>query len=335
MKACEILVMEDFEQIVAGRLYVQDDELAADSKEDYEILMENLLDEFDEEDPEKVLEKLPEKFSGLALRARIVEDASEDWDPSKREVAKDSEAQWRGLPLTIETEAGETRSGKDSNGKPWSVKMTHDYGELRGTKGVDGDPVDVFLGPDKDSEFVYVVHVLKSPHFQEFDEDKCFLDFPSEASARKAFFDNYTQPEFFGSLERFPVERFIEKVKSTAKKAKPISVVVDSAKDGVKTPWIGVDLDNTLALTLEGDYEPLKIGPPNPDIVEKVRQALQNGRTVRVFTARLSAEEPLRTRIRKAITDWTLEHVGQKLDSTNEKDFALEEIWDDKAKPIA
>lgn len=115
------------------------------------------------------------------------------------------------------------------------------------------------------------------------------------------------------------------------KKAKPISVVVDE----IRWPsWIGVDLDNTLEIPVEGDFNPLIIGPPNPAMVERVKKALQSGQTVKVFTARLAVEEPLRSQIRKVISKWTLQHVGQKLESTNEKDPGLIEIWDDRAKPI-
>lgn len=337
MKVCEILTMEDFEkgQIVAGRIYLQDGELVADAKAGNEQLLEGILDDLAEEEPEKAFAKLPERYSGWVVRARFVENAKDEWDPNSSEVvdgtAEEPRREWHGLPVNIETKAGETRSGTDAGGKSWSIKMSHDYGELKGTNSVDGDPIDIFLGPDADAEFVYVVHTMAPPDFEDFDEDKCFLNFPSEAAARKAFYDNYTQPEFFGSLERFPIDKFIEKVKSTAKKGKPISIVVDGTAEWPE--WIGVDLDGTLALLVE-NYQPLAIGPPNPSMVERVKKALQQNKAVKVFTARLAVEEPLRSQIQEAIASWTLAHVGVKLDSTNEKDPGMVELWDDRAKPI-
>jgi hypothetical protein len=92
------------------------------------------------------------------------------------------------------------------------------------------------------------------------------------------------------------------------------------------TPWIGVDLDGTLAEE-QDPFDPLTIGRPVPEMVRKVRQAVEDGVEVRVFTARL-ADKRLRDRIKQAIRDYTREHIGRELDSTNEKDPGLREIWD-------
>jgi phage-related protein (TIGR01555 family) len=126
---------------------------------------------------------------------------------------------WHGLDVSIENEAGSTRSGKNHDGSTWTVTMSHDYGYLRNTEGVDGDHVDCFIGPAENSDAVYVVHTLKAPLFIEYDEDKCFLNFASEADARSAFFKNYDRPEHFGSLDKVPVLKFIDKVLAT--KGKP------------------------------------------------------------------------------------------------------------------
>jgi hypothetical protein len=131
---------------------------------------------------------------------------SKDQHPIKKRL------KWHGLDISIETPAGETRSGKDASGKPWSVKMTHDYGYIRNTEGVDGDHVDVFLGHDPKAQFVYVVRTRKAPDFVEFDEDKCFLDFSSQQEAVDAFHANYDRPEHFGEIRAMPVVDFIDKV---------------------------------------------------------------------------------------------------------------------------
>lgn len=52
--------------------------------------------------------------------------------------------------VTIENPKGSERSGTDANGKKWSVKMNNTYGYIRGTEGVDGDHIDVFLAEDMD-----------------------------------------------------------------------------------------------------------------------------------------------------------------------------------------
>lgn len=122
---------------------------------------------------------------------------------------------WQGLDVSIENRAGSVRSGRDKGGNVWSVKMTHDYGYLNRTQGVDGDHLDCFIGPDARATHVYVIHTLRSPDFIYYDEDKCMLNFASPAAARKAFFANYDRPEHFGSMDTFTVAEFKKKALAT------------------------------------------------------------------------------------------------------------------------
>lgn len=100
--------------------------------------------------------------------------------------------------------------------------------------------------------------------------------------------------------------------------------------------WIGVDLDGTLAV-YNGWMDGV-IGEPIPLMVERVKVWLRAGITVKIVTARVGRPEPgrvLNTRekieeIRRQIEDWCEEHIGQKLEVTNEKDYAMVELWDDR-----
>lgn len=99
--------------------------------------------------------------------------------------------------------------------------------------------------------------------------------------------------------------------------------------------WIGVDLDGTLAL-YEGWKGSEHIGEPIPAMVERVKAWLANGQEVRIFTARVYSdgskerdrEAYLATRL---IHHWCLEHLGAVLPVTCVKDFAMIELWDDRA----
>jgi inorganic pyrophosphatase-like protein len=123
---------------------------------------------------------------------------------------------FQGLPIRIENPAGSTRSGIDNNGKPWSVVMAYPYGEIIGSKGIDGDPVDVFLGNNKSAKFVYVVHQLTKTS-GEFDEDKVFMGFNDVMDVKSAFFKNYDIPSHFwsGDVSVIPVKDFKKKVMQT------------------------------------------------------------------------------------------------------------------------
>ena len=96
--------------------------------------------------------------------------------------------------------------------------------------------------------------------------------------------------------------------------------------------WIGVDLDGTLAY-YDGWKGPDSIGAPIPNMVEKVKQLLTLGWCVKIFTARVCSkhsEEEISEAI-KAIEEWCLKHIGQKLEITSEKDFMMVEYYDDRA----
>lgn len=91
-----------------------------------------------------------------------------------------------GLPIAIENRKGTVRSGKDAQGKPWSVVMPAHYGYFNRTVGHDQDQVDVFVGPHRDSEFVCIVN-----QFPEIgghlDEHKVMLGFRNLREARAAY----------------------------------------------------------------------------------------------------------------------------------------------------
>lgn len=101
------------------------------------------------------------------------------------------------------------------------------------------------------------------------------------------------------------------------------------------TGWIGVDLDGTLA-HYEGWKGAAHIGNPVPMILQRVSVWLAEGRDVRIFTARVShdgtkAREAEAACAREAIKAWCVHHFGVELPITNVKDYAMVELWDDRA----
>lgn len=123
--------------------------------------------------------------------------------------------------------------------------------------------------------------------------------------------------------------------------------------------WIGVDLDGTLA-HYDGWKGPAVIGEPIPSMVERVKRWLAEGHEVRVFTARawpfykpVLPGESLMTRLAdgdfdrqefaraqeaatavRAIHAWCAEHLGVALAVTCVKDYAMVELWDDRAVQV-
>lgn len=120
-----------------------------------------------------------------------------------------------GLDVSIENAKGSTRSGKDANGREWSVKMPADYGYIKGTKGVDGDHVDVYLGPKANSYSwqtngqVYVVNQQNLDGT--FDEHKVLFGFDSSADALKTYkagFSDGKGARRIQSVARFSLDQF-------------------------------------------------------------------------------------------------------------------------------
>lgn len=94
--------------------------------------------------------------------------------------------------------------------------------------------------------------------------------------------------------------------------------------------WIGVDFDGTLC-TYGGDikYEKYRVtGEPIPAMVDRVKTWLKAGIKVKIFTARAFHQDPI---INDMIQDWCEKHIGERLEVTCVKDFAMIELWDDRA----
>lgn len=102
---------------------------------------------------------------------------------------KKEKMKWNGLDLSIENQAGTMRRGTDPNGKAWEVQLQFDYGYVRGTKGADGDHVDVYLGPNLTGDKVFIVNQMHANG--KFDEHKVMLGFESEKAATDAYLSNY------------------------------------------------------------------------------------------------------------------------------------------------
>lgn len=95
---------------------------------------------------------------------------------------------WKKMTIKIENPEGTTRRGVGKDGKTWERKMTVSYGYIKGTKGKDGDALDVFLGPDLDSDLVAVIDQEVD---RKFDEHKIVVGIKSEEEARKIYLANY------------------------------------------------------------------------------------------------------------------------------------------------
>lgn len=127
-----------------------------------------------------------------------------------------------GFDVSIEQPVGSVRSGKDASGKEWSQVMNNTYGYIRGTESVDGDHIDVFLGPDMNSDMVYVVDQVNTDG--SFDEHKVMMGFSSLEDARSAYLSNYEEGwQGLGNITGVALDEFKKWIDSSIRKTKPFS----------------------------------------------------------------------------------------------------------------
>ena len=117
---------------------------------------------------------------------------------------------FQGLPVAIENPKGSTRSGRDQDGKPWSVKMPYDYGYIKRTTGADGDHVDVCIGPDHASDHVFLVD-QHDHRTGKFDEHKVMLGYRTREEAVRAYQSGFSDgkgPDRMKNMVRLTIPEF-------------------------------------------------------------------------------------------------------------------------------
>ena len=92
--------------------------------------------------------------------------------------------------------------------------------------------------------------------------------------------------------------------------------------------WIGVDLDGTLARyeTWQGAEH---IGEPVKPMLDRVKKWLNEGKTVKIFTARAAVPEQIHF-----VKEWLANNGLPALEVTNIKDMWMTELWDDRCVQV-
>lgn len=90
----------------------------------------------------------------------------------------------QGVPIMLEWLKGETRKYKSG----YSKLMKANYGYIPGTRDSDGEQLDVYVGPKKDSELVFIINQLKDDGSH--DERKVMIGYQDEEAAKKSYLDH-------------------------------------------------------------------------------------------------------------------------------------------------
>ena len=182
----------------------------------------------DKENTKKVADSEGEN----TLKAKI-EAASADVNTEPTEAQKKAGNYKKGhvqvgtFDITIEQPEGSIRRGTDADGKKWESKMHNTYGYFRGTEGVDGDHIDVFLSNDIDGwngRKVFVVDQYNPDGT--FDEHKVMLGFNDMDEAKSDYLANYEKGWENGrriDVSATNLEDFEKWIDSSHRKTKPFS----------------------------------------------------------------------------------------------------------------
>lgn len=168
--------------------------------------------------------------SSLANAVAVAEKETDTTPTEKQKEAgnyKKGHVQVGTFNITIENPKGSVRSGIDTEGNKWETTMQNTYGYIRGTEGVDGDHIDVFLSDDIDGwngRKVFVVDQYNEDGT--FDEHKVMLGFNEADDAEAAYFANYDRDwakKHKAVLTGVNLEEFEKWIESSHRKTKAFS----------------------------------------------------------------------------------------------------------------
>jgi len=137
----------------------------------------------------------------------------------------------QGLNIAIETPEGATRKGTDKDGKPWEVTLEHPYGYIKKSKAADGEQVDAYIGPNPQSQKVWVVDQVHADT-QKYDEAKGLVGFDSQEQALEAYrkgFSDGKGDQRIGAVTEMTIPEFKQWVKK-GNTTKPLGTLPKAAR---------------------------------------------------------------------------------------------------------
>lgn len=198
-----------------------------------------------------------------AERALLAARRDTNTSPTPAQIESGNYAKGRlrlhGLEVCLESPKDSVRRSKPGVTPAWERRMVHDYGYISRAGGgaapvsKDGDAVDVFIGPNLDSELVVVVDQPGRDNV--FDEHKACLAFPSVDAAVAGYLAHYPKgwklgpvtPMTIGQFKRWLAEGNTkkpvrEKMRVSFLKAlfplRPLSPLMVLVKSNVKRPGL-------------------------------------------------------------------------------------------------
>lgn len=99
-------------------------------------------------------------------------------------------------------------------------------------------------------------------------------------------------------------------------------------KENLGIPWIGIDLDGTLA-TIDENTSRLNIGKPIEEMKTIIENHIKEGYVIKIFTARAAYSDQI-----PIVKQWLEDNNFPNWEITCQKDFAMIRYYDDMAVTI-
>jgi hypothetical protein len=150
-------------------------------------------------------------------------DAGPDKTVRKTEVA--------GIPVNIERPKGVVKVFPKGYTQLYKV----DYGSTPLAKGVDGDPLDIFVGPDKSSKTVFVVDKMTDKDHSAFDEHKVLLGFRSKGDARDCVKFHLWGTD--GKIKQMSIDNFLKSIRGGVDRLGKQAAALPLERGSMIDPW--------------------------------------------------------------------------------------------------
>lgn len=178
-----------------------------------------------------------------------------------------------GLDVSIENPKGSTRKGKADAAKPWKVTMPAHYGYIKGTKGADGDHVDLFIGDRGDNGRFWIIDQT-TPDGSKFDEHKVVTGVDSAEDAvriyKASFADNFGEKVYAGISAEMDADALKARLPELSRPVPAADPSPAAESEAPTTPatspadataqrydWIVKNRPSQIAVGLRGDNVPM------------------------------------------------------------------------------
>lgn len=201
-------------------------------------------------------------------------------------LSQEHSTEFQGLPIVVEWPKGSTRVGERPDGSTFKTEMKADYGYIPDTTAAgDKEKLDIYVGPDKDAEYAYIVEQLKEDG--EFDEYKILLGFDTLEKAEDTYLEHVDE-ELLGDISEVPFDYLFDVVKEKQKEA---------AKTAVKT---SADSYTVIAAFLKNYRHEVDFYEEVATTAhERLDQALQDAGIKAVVSSRAKSPDRLKTKLYK------------------------------------